>query len=188
MYYWWRLRGDYTKNNMSKFFIGFLILFAIVGIVFRININMNKEIPANLTTYTDDELGFILQHKIDAPITIGGPIIIPNGVKALDTMASSTFLDPSGLNPKQSDFTKEITQHTTVYYLQTSQFEGQVSYIGYFFKDNFIVPIEYRWDGVDWTNPKYNSKLDPKFKEFSDILKSIEFIHDEPGIYEGMQE
>lgn len=172
---------------MSKFFIGFLIIFAIVGVVYRLNINMNKPAPSTLVTLTNDELGFTLQYKDDSPLTVGDPIIIPDGVKPLDVMASSTVFDGSGMNPKVSAFTKEITKNTTVYYIKSGQFEGVVSYDGYFVKDNFIIPLRYVWDGVDWTNPKYDSTQDARFKEFIEILRSVEFIHQEKGIYEGIE-
>lgn len=171
---------------MSKFFIGFLIIFAVVGVAYRLNINMSKPAPVTFATYTNDELGFTLQYKDGAPITIGDPIIVPDGAKPLDTMASTTVLDGSGMNPKASVFTKEITKNTTVYYIKSGQFEGVVSYDAYFVKDNFIIPLRYAWDGVDWTNPKYDSTQDPKFKEFMDVLRSIQFIHQEKGIYEGI--
>lgn len=173
---------------MSKFFIVFLTLFAIVGIGYRLHVNSTVQVTPTLVTYTDDELGFTLKHLEDAPLTIGDPVIIPPGARPIDTMASTTFLDPSGLNPKPSEFVKEITQHTTVYYIQTSQFEGVVSYDGYLVKDNFIIPVRYVWSGVDWTNPEYNSTKDPKFTEFMDVLRSVEFIHVEKGIYEGIEQ
>lgn len=172
---------------MSKFFIGFLVIFAIIGIIYRLDVNMNKVVPTTSIVYTNDELGFTLEYKENAPITIGDPIIIPAGAKPLDTMASTTILDGSGMNPKASAFTKEITKNTTVYYIKSGQFEGVVSYDGYFVKDNFIIPIRYVWDGVDWTNPKYDSTQDVRFKEFLEILHSVEFIHQEKGIYEGIQ-
>lgn len=172
---------------MSKFFIGFLVIFAIAGVVYRLQVGDPAPVAQTMITYVDDELGFTLDYIEGAPISIGLPVIIPVGAKPLDVMASTTFLDPSGLNPKPEDFEKEITQNTTVYYLQTSQFEGQVMYDGYFVKNNFIVPIKYVWGGVDWTNPDYNSKQDPKFLEFHNILRSVKFIHTEQGIYEGIQ-
>ncbi len=172
---------------MSKFFIVFLTLFAIVGIGYRLHVNSTMQPTPVLVTYTNDELGFTLKHVEGAPIAIGDPVIIPLGARPIDTMASTTVLDPSGLSPKPSDFMKEITRNTTVYYIQTSQFEGVVSYDGYLVKDNFIIPIRYVWSGVDWTNPKYDSKQDPKFKEFMDVLRSVEFIHVEKGIYEGIE-
>lgn len=173
---------------MSKFFIGFLIVFAITGIAYRLNINMTKSEIVNMTNYVDDELGFSLVYPEDAIFTIGYPVLVPQGDNPLNVMASSTFLDPSGLNPIPSDFIKEITQNTTVYYLQTSQFEGRVAYTAYFVKDNFIIPLMYIWEDVDWTNPAYDSSLDPKFKEFINILRSIKFIHTDQGIYEGIEQ
>ncbi len=173
---------------MSKFFIGFLIIFALVGVVYRLNIDLNQQVPVTMVTYVDDELGFTLTHMENAPISIGEPVIVPTGSSSVDVMASVTSLDPSGLNIKATDFVKEITQNTTVYYVQTGQFEGRVSYEGFFFKNNFIIPIRYVWDGVDWTNPEYDSTKDPKFNEFLNILRSIEFIHVEQGIYEGLNQ
>ncbi len=173
---------------MSKFFIGFLVVFAITGIVYRLNINMTKSEVVTMVNYTDDESGFSLIHPENAPLTIGYPVLIPFGENPLNVMASTTFLDPSGLNPTPSDFIKEITQNTTVYYIQTSQFEGRVAYSAYFVKDNFILPLMYVWEDVDWTNPTYDSSSDPKFKEFINILRSIKFIHTEQGIYEGIEQ
>jgi hypothetical protein len=173
---------------MSKFFIVFLTLFAIVGIGYRLHVNSTVQVTSTLVTYTDDELGFTLKHLEDAPLTIGYPVLIPFGENPLNVMASTTFLDPSGLNPTPSDFIKEITQNTTVYYIQTSQFEGRIAYSAYFVKDNFILPLMYVWEDVDWTNPTYDSSSDPKFKEFINILRSIKFIHTEQGIYEGIEQ
>jgi len=174
---------------MSKFFIGFLVIFALTGVVYRLQVGKPTPIlEQTVITYVDDELGFTLEYIEGAPVSIGLPIIIPSGARAQDTIASSTFLDPSGSNPKPEDFTKEITQNTTVYYIQSSRFEGTIMYDGYFVKNNFIIPIKYSWSGVDWTNPEYSSKNDPKFTEFLNILKSIKFIHTEQGIYEGIQQ
>lgn len=174
---------------MSKFFIGFLVLFAILGVIYRLNVNLHKEVPSAVVTYVDDELGFSLKHLENAPLSIGNPVVVPPGVKPVDVMASTTVLDGSGMNPPASAFTKEITKNTTVYYTKSGQFEGVISYDGYFFKDNFIIPLRYVWTGVtEWTDPKYDPSQDPEFSEFMDVLRSVEFIHTDKGIYEGIQQ
>lgn len=172
---------------MSKFFIWFLIVFAVIGSAVRVGINMQSPKPeSSMVTYTDEELGFTLQYPAKAPILINEAVIIPDGVDPIELMASSTVLDGSGLNPEPSDFKKEITQYTTIHYIKSGQFEGTVSYEAYAVKDNFILPISYSWGNVDWTNPKYDSEQDPRFVEFMTILRSLRFINTEPGEYEGL--
>lgn len=172
---------------MSKFFIGFLVLFALFGTAYRINVNMKApKAEPSVVTYSDDELGFDLKYPAKAPILIGDPIIIPDGVDPVSLMASSSIMDGSGMNPSVDSFKKEITQHTTIYYVKTGQFEGTVSYDAYFIKDNFILPISYSWGNVDWTNPAYDSEKDPRFVEFMEILRTVEFTNTAPGEYEGL--
>lgn len=173
---------------MSKFFIGFLIVFAVVGIAYRLNVNMHKVVPVEMVTYTDDELGITLTYPEGEKFEIGPAVLIPTGATALETMAKAVVMDGSGMNPETSRFVREVSPYTTIYYVQSGRFEGMISYDGFVVKNNFVFPIRYRWDGVtNWNDPSYEPTKDPHFKIFLDTLKSVQFINIDPGQYEGTQ-
>lgn len=171
---------------MHKFFIGFLIIFAIVGVSYRLSVNSNKKVETvKLVTYVDEELGITLQYPEGEKIKVDSPILIPPGLTPLATMAQSSLLDPSGMNPSESEFIRIVSPYTTAYYVPTGRFEAVMSYDGYVTRNNFIIPIRYSWEQTRWSDPTYEVEKDPHFKIFLDVLKSIQFTNTNPGEYEG---
>lgn len=173
---------------MHKFFIGFLIIFAIAGVAYRLNIDMNKVEPVKLVTYTDEELGITLQYPEGVKIKVDSPILIPPGSTPLQTMAKSSIMDGSGMNPNESQFVREVSPYTTIYYVPTGRFEALVSFDGYVTRNNFIIPIRYSWEESRWSDPTYETEKDPRFKIFLDALRSVQFINTDPGEYEGARQ
>ena len=144
------------------------------------NYGFKIKYPSDLIISEGDSVFFSLQNKdslLQFPVIAIKKIEIKNDENFENIILENTVFDASGMSPKSiSDFEIRNFGVNQFYYIKTGLFEGVLSAEYYFIQPKFVFQIGLRADGVDWTNPDFNSEDEEIHKILKQMLLNFEVL------------